>query len=323
MWLFHGDAPVACLGRWVPVRWRSPGLAALLVLASLGPALAAGAAEPPAGTDSKKSYAQEYYHSFKDNTELPVAFQLFGPDAERCVRLEPAGLRITLPTGYPGGRPSTGVIANYPVEGDCEITAGFEILKEPQTADSGTQTRFTLAVPLNKPQFNMASFSWKVSAKGGPQFLTWLTLWNESTGKNQARADPFPLTAKTGRLRFVRNGSTLAYWVSEGDDPKFTFLQEYPLGTEDLKDIRLVGSTGGPKAALDVRVTDLRIRADSLPYLPSDPGTGTRKSWWEGSLTLGIGLALLTGASAFWLYRRERRRLNQEPAGRDTMQAGG
>jgi hypothetical protein len=38
-------------------------------------------------------------------------------------------------------------------------------------------------------------------------------------------------------------------------------LQRYVFAKEDVKEIRVLGSTGGPKASLDVRVTDLYIRA--------------------------------------------------------------
>ena len=54
---------------------------------------------------------------------------------------------------------------------------------------------------------------------------------------------------------------------------EFTLLQEFPFGEADLKYVRLIGSTGGAKYSLDAVVTDLRIRAESLPDLPAPADT--------------------------------------------------
>ncbi|MCI0685324.1 MAG: hypothetical protein L0Y71_24765 [Gemmataceae bacterium] len=40
--------------------------------------------------------------------DLSVATRI-GPNAEKCVRFEAAGVRITLPAGFPGERPQTGL----------------------------------------------------------------------------------------------------------------------------------------------------------------------------------------------------------------------
>ena len=51
----------------------------------------------------------------------------------------------------------------------------------------------------------------------------------------------------------------------------FVFLHQHPFRADDLKGVRVGGHTGGPQSALEARVTDLRIRADSMPDLPAAP----------------------------------------------------
>jgi hypothetical protein len=284
---------------------------ALAILASLLP----GQPPPANDTDPKAEYRQEYYYSFKGNPEKGPGLDLFGPDAEESVKFEPAGLRITLPPGYEGLRPNTGVITRFAVKGDFEITVGFEILQEPDPADSPRQTRFTLFVPLDAPGADRATLSRRVTTLGATEFLTWLTLSNEATGKKEPKGDEFPTETKAGRLRLVRNGSVLSYHVAEGADGAFTLLQKYPFAANDLKDVRIVGSTGGRKAALDVRVIDLRIRADALPNVPAATVQRAGKMLWVVSV-LALGL-VITFVLGMWLYTHRCRLQRQRVGYRD------
>src|SRR5262249_33762346 len=116
----------------------------------------------------------------------------------------------------------------------------------------------------------------------------------------------FSTQAKTGRLRLVRQGSTIFYYATEGLDDTFTLLQQFPFSAADIEDVRLVASTGGPKAALDVRVSDLSIKAEAVQgaaEAASPPAAG--KGW------LGIALALVVasavGLGALIAVRQSRR----------------
>jgi WD40 repeat protein len=214
---------------------------------------------------------QESYQSLQ-GAEKGASVELVGKDAAQVVKFEPAGLRLTLSPGKAATNAGIGVIAARAMKGDFEITVSFELLQEPEAEDAGTQTRFSLAVNLNKPNTgDMATFSRRMTAKG-PHFFTWTSLRDKETGKDKYMGREFPTKAKAGRLRLVRTGSLLSYYTAEGSNSEFTFLQQYPFGAEDLKDVRLMVAPGGPKAALDVRVTDLRIRAEALPGTAAAPG---------------------------------------------------
>src|SRR5260370_28140376 len=111
-------------------RW--PAVA--LILLTLGLAIAWGVARPNGGADSKTASFQEYYQSFRGLPESSRELAFIGPDTDQCVHYEPAGLRITLPAGYPGKRPDTGLNIGVAVQGDFGITVSFEILHESQAS---------------------------------------------------------------------------------------------------------------------------------------------------------------------------------------------
>ena len=87
----------------------------------------------------KKDYAKDYHAKLKDNEKGVEGLAVYGPEASACVKFEPTGLRIALPAGYPKPRSGTGVVTDFGLRGDFEITASFDILQEPK-AGSATLT---------------------------------------------------------------------------------------------------------------------------------------------------------------------------------------
>jgi hypothetical protein len=298
------------LGRW----FRSPvALAAVLVLAALGLSGAAWLAGGTGATTPRQGAYQEYYQSFKGYPEDTQGLELIGPNAEQHVRYEADGLRITLPADHGGERPSTGLSIALAVKGDFEITVTFEILREPDQADTGEfGTRFSLGIFLNTPSPNVATLSRSVGAKAGSVFVTWYSLSKDNSVQKETRSHYFPTTAKTGRLRLVRDGAVLSYYIAEGTDGEFVLRKQYPFSEEELKEIRLAGSTGGPAATLDVRVTDLRVRAESIQGRPAEapsplvPQRADQKTWLAVAGVIGLVLAL--SLAGVWLYARRTRR---------------
>src|SRR4051794_3669014 len=106
-------------------------LAGLVALAGPGLARRFAAADGQERPKAEAPRLVEYYHSFKDNPDARRGWEPLGPNAEEYAQFEPAGLRISLPAGWGGERPSTGVRRPIGVKGDFEITASFELLKEP------------------------------------------------------------------------------------------------------------------------------------------------------------------------------------------------
>jgi DNA-directed RNA polymerase subunit RPC12/RpoP len=157
---------------------------------------------------------------------------------------------------------------------------------------------------------NMATCS-RMIVQTGNQFAGWMTRWDEAAGKPRARFDRVPTQALTGRLRMVRSGATLFHDVAEGDDGEFTRIAEHPFGAEDLQDVRIAAATGGPDASLDVRVFDMRIRADSLTNTPAaETAVAPAKASLPWALIAGlsvtIGVILCLWGSLLMARRRSK-----------------
>ncbi len=280
-------------------------------------------------TPPKKAYAQEYVQPFNEKTEDSPDWVVIGPVGERDVRYEAAGLRITLPTGWKGDRPATGVRSRFRVKGDFEITLSFEILKEPDQADAGGNagTRVNLGVIKDVPREDVTTVGRVMSPTNGRRFSGWALMWDGVTEKKVPHSISRPTKAMTGRLRLVRSGADVHYAFSDGFDAGFTYFKKFPFGAEDLAQVRIVANTGGEKAALDVRVTDFRIRADSIPDMPgaavavpaAAPGPGAAipqaqappatadRGWLMAALLIGGAVVLVFAAvlvAGFLLFRR-------------------
>jgi serine/threonine protein kinase/WD40 repeat protein len=279
---------------------------AVVVLATIWTVLWLKLAQP-AGAPQPDA-PQEYYQSFKGAPDNHQGLALIGPDASQCVRFEPDGLRITLPAGNP--RRGTGVSVAGPIKGDFDVSVRFEILHELEAVDRNSPpTRFVVDAGADRERKIVATLSRQVAAQHGSEFLTWLSLFNETTAKNEWQSQAYATAAKTGRLRLTRSGALVSYSVAEGAADEFTVLQQLRFVTDDLEDIRVMAATLSPQASFDVRVTDLDVRAKAALNLPM-PDTPAAHSHFTGGdwLLLAVGLSLaLTCVFGIGLFVRQRR----------------
>jgi hypothetical protein len=225
-------------------------LLAALVLAGVG------AAEPAAE-------AQELVFPLRGPAAKLPGWELVGPDAAKCVKFEEDGLRITLPTGFKGERPGTGVRIPLPGHSDFDVTIRYEVLSEPATDRIGAlPTKFLFQAQLDRRDWSVATVVRRVSTDKGMQFTSWTIRDNhENTKKRQMKARQHPATTKVGRLRVARSGSEASFFAAEGAGADLVpLLPPRHLGDEKLKCIELLASTGAPTASMDIRLTDLRVR---------------------------------------------------------------
>lgn len=292
----------------VSVLLRGTAMAPLGLILCLSLAAAGQLQEQVAPT---KNYPQTYEQSFRDTDVKPESWNFTNRRSEQLVRFEPAGVRIDLPAGEPM---SAGIISQFRVKGDFEITLRFEMLKTPRPEDAGKSgTRFSLNVTLDTPADPAKSEAAALSrtARG-------LMTWARRAEAPVPLSNGFPMAETTGRLRLVRSGGELFYLVAGGDDEPFRLLTSYRFGAEDVKHLTLTSTTGGDKAMLDVRVTDFRIRADELPGAPLAnqpvqaaaqpapiaPGPGNSRMGLLAALAVGLVLCV---AFVVWVVVRKRR----------------
>jgi RNA polymerase sigma factor (sigma-70 family) len=267
-----------------------------------------GLVQPAVALPSARQTGPERAYSLQGDS-LPAELEPIGPGARTCVRVEPQGLRVALPTGFKGERPITGVCLGVGSAGDFDVSVGYEILAEPVAEDANRPTKLALAAVLERADWAITRLARRVSPRLGPRFSTFVIRNNhEGSGKRQSKYREFPAEAKVGRLRIARVDSEFLFYTAEGPQAPWTLLHKVPAGTENLRQIEVGGSTGGPLATLDVRFTDLRVRIGKAnePQPETSPEPTRAPRTWVLTVTV-LGFAL--GASmllAAYVYRQRR-----------------
>ncbi len=253
---------------------------------------------------------REYYQSFKGEPENSKDLEFIGPNANDCVRFEPGGLRISLPGNHPKDKP-TGLATGLTVKGNFEITVHFDLLHEPEALDAGDfGTRLALIAGFDANGENAVKFTRAVRKEDGRQYILFSSQWNQFSKKLDKRNKSFPTSAKKCLLRLVRRGDLLSFWVSEDANAAFTLLREYQFSDADLKNVRIVASTGSPEASLDVRVTDLRIRMnlERVDVVANPPANLSPLPGSRGHLSVILLLGLIITVSVALAVRLLMRR---------------
>src|SRR5262249_54706541 len=195
---------------------------------------------------------------------------------------------------------------DWPVRGDFEITAAYEILRLDEPTEGhgvGVELFVTTDSPA-KPELGL--FRAARVNEGEVYMRGWSVIEN-----NQRRhsVHTTPATCKSGRLRITRTGALATLWAAEQDSDDFRNLWQQELGPEDVKFVRMAAFLGHAPNALDVRIKDLRIRALNITEAkaveakalaaeaandPANP-TGEKKRGWLAAAGL-VALAIVAVA---------------------------
>jgi serine/threonine protein kinase len=256
-----------------------PGLAALLLL---GAGISWWLAQGNAGGDLGGA---EWHQKFDGSTELRPGVKLYGIGPSQLVQFDPEGLKVTLPPGYPGQRPATGLTTGFGLRGDFDVTVSIEIVDEERGLDSldkflhGVSLEVIPLLPAQRdPEVWIKSGQNKVSLvrnlgrRNRSAFQTRWTRWDGSgeTGKEEVGIPgQFFTSAREVRLRLMRTGPDLSCLASGGFEQEFVLLHKDSFGTGDLRSIRVVGTTSGRSSALTFRVKELRIQAQGFSRAPA------------------------------------------------------
>jgi hypothetical protein len=250
-------------------------------------------AQAAEGPEKAKVYKEEYRPSFKDDPKAVPGLKIFATEPERVIYKDDA-LRITLPPDTVSPRTGDGVATEFGVQGDFDISLRFEILKGAgKSASYPTDLKLVIvpdepAAPgvWHRGNQNRASLSRQLPyADGADAFVANIARWTPPTNSDPVPADKtldrfgrpnfshierqtthaFPAKAMSGGLRLVRSGAELSFFCGDGADANLTFFNKSAFVAKDVKDVRILASTGGPGAEIDVRITDVVIRADAFP----------------------------------------------------------
>jgi hypothetical protein len=210
-----------------------------------------------------KEHAWKYHEPFRGAPRQAKDFALLGACAAEYVKYEANGVRIALPTGK--SRPVTGVATTFGLSGDFDVSVRYEILQEPGPADAATAnlgTRISLSVKTDAA--TEVAIRRKVTLKDSVHMLAWSTMRPAGEAKSLSKGGKYPVKERKGRLRMTRTGAEVTYYQSEGDDKEFKLLMTFAFVADDVKAVQVFGDTSSPKAALEVRFTDLHIAAKAM-----------------------------------------------------------
>jgi predicted RNA-binding Zn-ribbon protein involved in translation (DUF1610 family) len=202
------------------------------------------------------------------------------------------------------------------LKGDFEITVGFEVLSE-ETGFERAERKTGLSLEvIPQPQGEVDLDLWikpnqnstrlfRNLGKTTTMFVADVGVWDGNAGRGEVKPLAFlPTNTRAGRLRLARTGAELSYLVSSGSESAFVIFHQEQFGSVDVKQVRVVATTGGPSAAFTARIKDVRIRAQAFTRMPT--ATLPQKAWWKLLALAVISLLVLT--LGVWVYLRQRRK---------------
>lgn len=234
----------------------------IIALLSLFLIATASLAQPP---------MKEFYQDFRDKRPYKDLFKLIGPNAETSTTQDENGLRFTI-AAEQLSRETIGLRSTFGLKGDFEITASFEILHEERPPD-GNGMGFMFFVLADSPTGDALGIYRLVKTKGDT--FTTMRRATDKDGKRPTFTDNFPAKKKDGRVRLVRTGATLKAYAADGEE-EFRELAPYAFVADNIKRIEINAYPGRadrpilPQKKVDVRITDVRVRAESFPFMPPD-----------------------------------------------------
>jgi DNA-directed RNA polymerase subunit RPC12/RpoP len=254
----------------------------------------------------------EINETFRGGRSPSDAFAVVGAIPGIVTGPEVKGFRITVPAqGQQTDR--VGLELATRLKGDFEITIGYELQKAGPPID-GHGVGVELFIDLDTPtrenlglmrvsrvnESEVYLFDHEVMEDGKPKY-------NISTSS--------PTTARSGRLRISRVGTTAICEAAEGEAGKFEeVVDRREISSAEVKTVRAAVFLGNTPNAADVFITEVRVRpltareASTLTVTPNESrpeGSG----WWLAVTLLFSALILgLLIALGVWLTYRSKSR---------------
>jgi RNA polymerase sigma factor (sigma-70 family) len=219
---------------------------------------------PPAPVVPVPAKPKVHHRSFRGGALDDELFQYIGRDAERYLRREAEGLRITLPPKDGPAQP-VGLMVRYPVRGDFELEATFEYLDVPLPA-AGYGAGANLWVWLERPQRDGVLVGKLQVPAAGLIFLANHRINADGERINQ-KYHGFSAERPQGlfRLRMARAGTRFTLSAGEGEAGELRVVDEFEVSDADVSVMRLAGDPGwSPEVAVDVRLIEMSLKAQQI-----------------------------------------------------------
>lgn len=251
----------------------------------------------PGAATAQDKLREEYTVSFDggrfDNRQL----QLVGDGAASFVAPTAEGLRIRIPRTQSSAR-EVGFAPRFTVHGDFEIVASYKLIKlnDPDRGYGVGPSIYIDTVSADKAAATVARIKRPKEGDIYNAHNAW-TPRNAAAGEARKQSVRFFKTdVQEGKLRLVRSGKKLRYFVSEGGKGDFRQIREVTFTGGDVRLIRVSLSRNGAGTPAEVLWKDFTVRAEAIQ----------RESGKDGALwgvAVMTGVLLLAAMGGWWRYR--------------------
>jgi RNA polymerase sigma factor (sigma-70 family) len=268
----------------------------------------------------------ELYQDFRGSKMPLPPLAKFGVRADEATRPDDRGLHIAVEANAEQTQ-RIGIRLDRPVQGDFEITAGYEIVRADQP-ENGHGVGVCLIADLASAQGEVLELMRAGRVNEGQVYGCCRK--TVESGKENFFHRWHPTASRAGHLRITRMGGELTYSVREGGADTFKELLKIPCGTEDVKQVLLAANMGFAPNSIDVFLKDLRIGRPGDATTRVVPEASEPRAEAPTAPTRGrfhiilvglLGLALLLATIGFVLYYGRRRKVVEDVAAADAPPA--
>jgi hypothetical protein len=231
-----------------------------------------------------------------DVRRLDSHFARYGYQPARSIVRDGRGVRIRLPAGVTNVG-QTGLYSYFALAGDFEVSAAYELADLPPP-QAGYGISCGIAVDTQGPGGSVAVARGQ-APKQPPGYV--VTRGLPGDGGTKYETTYYPSSAKAGRLALRREKAEVVCLVADAPGQEVRELCRVPSVAGTVRQVRLFADPGGSKAAVDARLTQVRVTAAEItggvPAREARGGAG----WWV------TGLGCSAAAVALLAVRRRRR----------------
>lgn len=190
----------------------------------------------------------------------------FGEDRE--------GLHVRLPLKTPETY-QVAIETRFKLIADFDVATDFTLISADRPSEGygvGVMLRIVKEASPKGPK-KRAVLARANQRERGNVFVTSIALLrNSDVSKRWERA--FPTEATTGRLRLVRKGAKLQFWVASGANDQFQKVRDNEFGTEAVRSAAVLVYTGQSPSPVEVRIERFIVTAEELTH-------GTPRRWHQ------------------------------------------
>ncbi len=225
---------------------------------------------------------------------LRTKFNTYGTNPNRSLFLD-QGYRLFLEAGEKAAE-QTGLYSLFALAGNCEVTLTYQLFTlEPPRNGSGSGFGFCFETEDQAAEGSLMRIH---TPKEGSGYLCRAIL-----GRGKAKAKPRdekyfePSEAMSGKMALRRIKKELVFLVADTPDGELKEIKRLPFTDVTIRPLRLYFDPGGSPTAIDVRVTEMEVKAEELAGGASQLAKPESARWpWLLLPAAGLG--------GFWLWRR-------------------